>query len=180
MSEYDFRDNLISLGRFNTPTEGSIARARLEEEGIPAQLGSDATATWLNYVGPDLIGAELFVRQGDLRRAREILAEVLEHPDSETEEEDEDWSGEAWSDDDDDDEWSAADEAAVVVTPPIVRAFRASIIGCLLLPPLVNCYSCWLIVRHRLWESSDNGRYYGTLAFNALGFFVGWWLWLAR
>jgi hypothetical protein len=185
MPEYDFRDNLISLGRFRTPTEGSIALARLEAEGIEAQLGSDSTATWLNYVGADLIGAELFVRQGDLRRAREVLAEVLEPHATpiagDDDEEDEDWSGEDWADDDDDDssdEWNEEDEASPTITP-LSRAFRAAVIGCIILPPLLNFYSFWLIFKHRLWETQDGWRYYASIVFNMLGFLTGWWFWLA-
>ncbi len=184
MPEYDFRDNLISLGRFRTPTEGSIAAACLEAAGIEAQLGSESTATWLNYMGADLIGAELFVRQGDLRRAREVLAEALrEHggdvtaDDREDGDEDEDWSGEDWADNEDD-EWSEEDEAPRTVSP-LSRAFRAAVIGCIILPPLLNFYSFWLIFKHRLWETHDGWRYYASIVFNMLGFLMGWWFWLA-
>jgi hypothetical protein len=188
MPEYDFRDNLISLGRFSTPVEGAIALAHLKGAGIEGHL-SDTAATWLNHVGPDLIGTELLVRQGDVRRAREVLGDVIGGADAyratDDDEDDEDywaadWSGEDWADDDDDadEEWS--EEAERRVTPPLSRAFRAAVIGAflvLLLPPVLNLYSCWLIGRHRLWETADGWRYYAAIGFNVLAFVIGWWLW---
>lgn len=168
MSQSNANDNLISLGRFNSLVEANLAVACLEDEGIAAQLGSDSTANWLNYMGPTITGPELWVREEDADRAWNILEEVRQQH-----------QRGADTPDEDDVENTDEEDDAVIVTPPMVRAFRASIIGCLLLPPFVNCYSCWLIVRHRLWNTDDNWRYYGTLAFNSLGFFVAWWLWLA-
>jgi hypothetical protein len=187
MPEYDFRDNLITLARFSTPAEGAIARAQLQAEGIEAEL-SDAAATWLNHIGPDLIGTELLVRQGDVRRAREVLADVLGHhraPSSsdaqdDEDEDDEDWSGEDWADDDEDYDEPWSEEAESPVTPPVSRAFRAAVIGAflvLILPPVLNIYSCYLIVRYRLWETTAGWRYYAALGFNLVGFMAGWWLW---
>ena len=76
----------------------------------------------------DLVGASLLVRQGDLRRAREVLADLLEREASPHEDEDDsetddydagDWSGEDWADEEDDDYEPYSEEPAE--TPPLTR-----------------------------------------------------------
>jgi hypothetical protein len=165
MPTFDANEKLISLGRFNSLVEANLALACLEDEGITAQLGSDSTANWLNYMGPTITGPEIWVREEDAERAREILEEVRQQHQTD-------------EDDSDDDE--EEDDDTPEVTPPMVRAFRAAVIGVILLPPMLNFYSAWLIVRHRLWQTDDDARFYGTLFFNMFGFLLGWWLWLAR
>jgi len=190
MTEYDFRDNLVTLARFNSPTEAELARVRLANEGIESSVDGGATGTWLNHMGADLIGATLSVRQGDLREAREVLSDVLNASDdsstnAEMEDEDDydaDWSGEDWADDDDDDEEEYSEEPAG--TPPLSRAFRAAIIGMALFPPLLNIYSMKVIFDHRLWEprpreQSANWRFYVALAANAASLFIVWFYYQA-
>ena len=133
--------HLVSLLRFQTPTEGALAAARLEEEGIAAQLGSDATATWLSYMGPEIAAAELFVREEDAERAREILSAVHHELDD-------------IADEDDDEVPEAAS--------PLSRAFFAAVLSWFIFPPVLNFYSAYLIVRHRLWETDDGWRYYAA------------------
>jgi hypothetical protein len=188
MGDYDFTDNLVTLTRFRTPTEAALALARLEVEGIEASLDGDAAATSLGgIVGTDLVGSSLLVRQGDLRRARDLLADVLYEEDQQDEAADgyvpdnydaDDWSGEDWSDDEDDPYEEYSEEPAE--TPPLTRAWRAAVIGGVLLPILaLNVYSLWLIYRHRLWEprpgeKSVNWRYYAALFFNLFGVLFFW------
>lgn len=184
MAEYDFRDNLITLSRFTTPTEAELAQCRLAEEGIESILGESATATWLNHVGPSLVGATLSVRQGDLRRARDVLADVLDSGADEADDEElsdydaDDWSGEDWSDEEDEQEYYEAP----ALTPPLSRAFRASIIGLLLFPPLLSAYALWIIINNRAWEpvkadDAVNWRLYPTLFLICMGTLIGWALW---
>jgi hypothetical protein len=165
MPTFEPHEKLVLLGRFNSLVEANLALACLEDEGIAAQLGSDSTANWLNYMGPTITGPELWVREEDADRAHEILEEVRQQhqTDADTAEED-DEEGE--------------DEPTV--TTPMIRAFRAAVIGVILLPPLLNFYSAWLIASHRLWQTDDDTRFYGALFFNIIGFILGWWLWLGK
>jgi len=173
MGEYDFTDNLVALTTFCNPSEASRASARLERVGIDACLGDDEPV-------------ELLVRQGDLRQARKILADLLRQPESQVDEDDgyeddydaDDWSGEDWADDDEDDYEPYSEEPAE--TPPLTRAWRAALIGGLLLPCLlINIYSVWLIVQHQLWrpqpgETSVNWRFPAALFFNLVGVVFFW------
>jgi hypothetical protein len=169
MSTFQPHEKLISLGRFNSLVEANLALACLEDEGITAQLGSDSTANWLNYMGPTITGPELWVREEDADRAREILEEVRQQHQSSAD-----------AEDDDDKEEDDENDDAPTTTPPKVRSFRAAVIGVILLPPLLNFYSAWLIAHHRLWQSDDDARFYGAIFFNTIGFMLGWWLWLGK
>ena len=89
-----------------------------------------------------------------------------------------DWSGEDWSDDDEEDYEEYSEEPTQ--TPPLTRAWRAALIGGLLLPCLViNLYSLWLITKHELWlpqpgEERVNWRFSAALLLNLFGFFFFW------
>jgi len=183
MGEYDFTNNLTTLSRFRTPTEAALAKNQLEVEGIEAHLEGTHTATSLGHLGPDLVGASLLVRQGDLRRAREILAHLLP-TEGEEDTDDEDWSGEDWADDDyydeDDDDYEPYSEEPVE-TPPLTRAWRASVIGTFFLPTTI--YSIWLIVQHQLWrpqpgETSVNWRFPAAMLLNLVGVVFFCFLWV--
>ncbi len=190
MSEYDFRDNLVTIARFGTPLEASLALARLEQAGIVARVENAETANWMNHVGSSLIGAELSVKQRDLEHAKRVLAEVSDHRETrdESADDEEDWLGEDWADDDydeyddtdDDDDYEPYSEAPPV-TPPLTRAFRAAVIGIILLPPLLNMYSIALIVYHELWKplpgkTHVDWRLPMTLVCNVFSLLVARWL----
>ncbi|MCH2113928.1 MAG: DUF2007 domain-containing protein [Pirellulales bacterium] len=154
MGEYDFRDNLVPLLRFGTPSEATIAQQYLNAQGIETFLDETNTATTLSHIGASLRGPRLSVRQGDLRRAREVLDKVLRNyaPDAETgakmgeatygetpatyeDAEDDandyyasDWSGETWDtgyDDLEDDEYDEDDEPYSELSPPTPPMTRA-------------------------------------------------------
>ncbi|NOY43407.1 MAG: DUF2007 domain-containing protein [Planctomycetes bacterium] len=177
MGGYDFTDNLVTLTRFRSPTEATLALARLEDKGIDASLDGDAAATSLGHLGADLVGASLLVRQGDYRRAKEILADLEEDEDDTDEPDDydaDDWSGEDWADDDDPYEEYSEEPA---LTPPLVRAWRAAVIGIIFLP--MNLYSWWLILKYELWlpesgSANSRWRFYATVAFNLIGILFFW------
>lgn len=182
MGEYDFRDNLVTLSRFPTPTEAELARLRLADEGIKSTVAESATATTLSYLGFGMVGAKLTVRQGDLHRARDILADVFDQDGDDEDEEDvadydaDDWSGEDWADDDDDEY-----NEAPAFTPPLNRAFRASIFGLFLVIPF-SFYALWILLRHRTWEPAEghdrvNWRFYATLVLIGLGTMIHFLLW---
>jgi len=175
MTEYDFRDNLVTLARFHSPSEATIAQARLENAGIDVHIEGEPGGGWLSHLGPSLDSASISVRQADLRRAREVLADVLEQdhgePDEDIDDYDvDDWAGEDWADEEED--YDEYEEEPPTISP-LSRAFRAAVIGALVLPPLISFYSVALIMKHRLWEPepgerSPNWRFYSALVFNVL------------
>ncbi len=174
MGEYDFTDNLVALTTFRNPVEAKQAITRLEREEISACLGDEA----LDAQG----SVELLVRQGDLRRAREVLSDLLATENEQDEElndyDADDWSGEDWADEDDDYDEPYSEEPAQ--TPPLTLAWRAALIGGVLLPCLViNLYSVGLILKHQLWrpapgEARVNWRFPAALFFNLFGVFFFW------
>ncbi len=120
-----------------------MARNALEAAGIPAILDGEVAATWLWHLGTALGGVKLLVSEGDAGEARAILqhrhaddipmpppaeADSLEAAQREPERE----------------------EEVAGPSPIVARAWRAAIIGVLLLPPILNLYSMWLLVRHQL------------------------------
>jgi len=164
MGEFDFTDNLVALTQFRNATEAAQAISQLEQVGINACLDDES--------------AELLVRQGDLRQSREVLADLMRRPESQSDYDADDWSGEDWADDEDDDYEPYSEEPAEM--PPLTRAWRAALIGGLLLPCLViNIYSVWLIVQHELWrpqpgETRVNWRFPAALFFNLVGVVFFW------
>jgi len=196
---YDFTDNLVTLAKFRTIAEATMVQGRLEAAGIDVHTDEDNVASWY---GTGQAGAAIMVRQGDLRRAREVLEDVAaeENDDVDDDRYDEDgddwdvddWSGEDWADDDEDDEEEEYSEEPAV-SPPLVRAWRAAVIGAIVLPLMLvvglvalflialNGYSLWLIVQHRLWEpqrgeTETNWRFYAAMLFNVIGLLIFWWI----
>jgi len=96
-------------------------------------------ASWFWHFGSAIGGVRLLVGEEDAERAAAILssAPAIE--------------GDASTDLDDD--WPEdADEYEDEASPELTRAYRASIMGMLLLPPILNVYSMYLIFRHRLFQ----------------------------
>lgn len=159
MAENDSGDDLVTLAEFRSSLEASLAQNWLANEGIEASLDGASTANWLNYVGAELIGARLSVKQCDLVRAREALDRNRAEQD-ETEE---------------------PNEEEPAPTPPLIRAFRAAVLGSVFLPPLLSIYSLAIVVKHRLWEpqpgeTSVDWRLYVTFCFQILGLLFFWWI----
>ena len=63
MSEYDFRDNLITLAVFQSATEAMLLKARLEAEGIAAEVDGDVASTMLSHLGAGLVNTRVVIRQ---------------------------------------------------------------------------------------------------------------------
>ncbi|MCA9231065.1 MAG: hypothetical protein KDA57_10460 [Planctomycetales bacterium] len=185
MGEFDFRDNLIVLAVFHDPTAAASALRRLERAGISACLSEDSSD-----VNDLSLPAELIVRQGDLRHARELLAGMLDSEEESDEEhgdpdqqyhldyDADDWAGEARADnpgeDEEEDDFEPYSEEPSEL-PPLSRAWRAACIGGLMLPCLVlNLYSVWLIAEHKLWrprpgEKHVNWRFPAAIILNLVG-----------
>lgn len=118
--------NLVELARFPTSAEASVVRALLECEGIRAELGDEAAASWLWHLGSAIGGVRLLVKREDVERAVDIIGARKRI--DEAHEVD---FGDASEDDHPHDDRSDLPE-------DLVRAWRASLIGLVLLPPLLN------------------------------------------
>ena len=169
MGDFDFTDNIVSLKRYPSQDDASLVLAALRFEGIDALL---------DHTESDF---ELLVRQGDYRRAKEILAQFEQDEHQPAEPIDDydatDWSGEDWADDEDDIEEEYSEEPQQ--TPPAIRAWRAAVIGTIFLP--MNLYSWWLIIKYELWlanpaNANPRWRFFTTIVFNFVGiaFFWAW------
>jgi len=195
MGEYDFTDNLVTLAKFPTLAEAAMVQSRLQDAGIDVHTDEDNVASWYAM---GQASAALMVRQGDFRRAREVLEDVAieakDESDSDLADADaedwdvDDWSGEDWADDSEEEDYEAYSEEPTV-SHPLSRAWRASVIGAIVLPltlvvgPIalflfgLNVYSLWLIVEHRLWEpqrgeTGTNWRFYLAMVFNGIGLLI--------
>jgi hypothetical protein len=163
-------DDLVVLASYASGVEAGFAQQLLEEAGIAARLGSDATATWLSHYGTALGGVKLLVRRADMADA----VAVLQDRDPTTD-------GFEWPevhDDEEDDEETASDSEP---HPALVRAFRAAVVGCCLAPLGVSLYSLYLIVRHRLFLPDRGGndwRFYVAMLANTFGFYIAKWFWM--
>lgn len=128
--------NLVELARFPTSAEAAIVRAQLECDGIRAELGDEAAASWLWHLGTAIGGVRLLVRREDAEHALDIMGT----PNAIDESLDIDF-GDDTEDDHPHDDRSGLPE-------DLIRAWRASLIGLVLLPPLLNLYSTWLLLRN--------------------------------
>jgi len=138
-------NDLIEIARFPSSAEAAVARNCLDDAGIFACLDGEAMANWFWYFGSAIGGVKLLVERQDAERASSTLASALE-------------LGDVDSIDFGDDSPEDADDHGNDLPPELIRAFRASIMGMLLLPPLLNIYSMYLIFRHRLFQSAWNWR----------------------
>jgi hypothetical protein len=166
--------NLRIVGKFPSSPEAELARSILQSQGIPSRVQQGELVTTLSYLGTALGDVRLAVAERDAPRALAILRELRDRA-AQAELEDDDWDDElpvygegGYADDDDDEE----ERVAPPLNPELVRAYRAAIIGLLVLPPVINFYSLWIIARNRLWRE-ENWRFPVAILVNILGGFVG-------
>lgn len=133
-------NDLIEIARFPSSAEAALARNRLDDANILACLDGEAMASWFWYLGSAIGGVKLLVDRQDAERASSILSSAPE-------------LGDVDSIDFGDDSPEDADDHENDLSPELTRAFRASILGIILLPPLLNIYSMYLLFRHRLFQS---------------------------
>ena len=154
--------DLVELARFSSSAEASVVRAALESEGIRAALDGEATATWFWHLGT-AVGVRLLVNRGDADRALEILASAAANKETQ---------------DDNVDDDAGDDDGESKLPADLLRAWRASLIGMLLLPPLLNIYSTWLLFRAGgVIDRCRNWRVYATCAVNVIVFsLVAWFV----
>jgi len=151
--------DLVELARFPTSAEASIVRAQLECDGIQSELGDEAAASCLWHLGTAIGGVRLLVKREDAARALDIIRTPSAI--DETREMD---FGDNFDDDHPQDDSSELPE-------DLIRAWRASVIGIALLPPLLNLYSTWLLLRNGLFVGRcGNWRVLASGVANALVF----------
>jgi len=161
----DMPDKLVEIARFISAGEASIARNALEVEGIEARLDGEAMATWFWYFGSAIGGVRLWVREDDVEQARQILEAGASR-------------GESADDFDEDEVRDLEAEASNADLPEdLIRAWRAALIGVVLLPPLLNVYSTWLLIRHRFFvDRVQNWRVIAACCVNVVVLSLAAWL----
>jgi hypothetical protein len=136
-------DDLRTVATFATPTDAAIARNALEAAGVDAVIADELTLT----ADPLLSGAVGFikiqVREADLERAAEVLANHGPPTPAEAA----DYSEQLAADGSD-------DFPQVSPTERLVEfAYRAAVMGIIACPPLLHIYSLGLL----LWVAAVHG-----------------------
>jgi hypothetical protein len=166
-------DKTVLIARFGDTVEAEMAKNRLEAEGIPAFLGSEATGGLFAGLGHAFGGIALHVREVDWERAARLLQEIedkSEENEGPPEEEVElGATAEPPAPDHDVEEW---DERPVATEPglegeeeprhPIQRtaddlaayAWRAAVLGFIVCPFILHVYSLYLLLRVALMPDS--------------------------
>ncbi len=148
MADEPTQDNLDHLpleivATYSTPTEAGLAIQILAEAGIRAKADQEAASTWLWHASVAIGGIHVLVLQSDLLEAREVLLDKIEVDEVQPEQQ---------ADESEDNEYGD-----IKYNKFRRRAIRAAVIGLILLPPLVNLYSFYLIIKHRLWTEGNGG-----------------------
>jgi hypothetical protein len=129
-------DDLRTVARFATPTEAAVARNALEAAGIAATIADELTLT----ADPLFSGAvgyiKVQVRETDLERAAEVLADAGGSDELEP--------------GDEGDEFPPVSPGERLVE----FAYRAALMGILACPPLLHLYSLGLL----LWVGAVHGN----------------------
>lgn len=168
--------NLRVVGKFPSAPEAELARSILQSEGITSRVQQGELVTTLSYWGTALGDVRLAVAERDAPRALAILRELRDRAaQAELDADDESWDDDlplygegGYAEDEEADELPPS----LPAHPELIRAYRAAIIGLLVLPPVLNFYSLWIIVRNRLWRE-ENWRFPVTIIVNVLGAILG-------
>ena len=152
--------DLVELARYPSSMEASLARSHLEAEGIRAELDGEGAANWLSFIGSAIGGVRILVNDNDVHRASEILksiGSVETAPDTD------------FGDDSEGDEGTNSERSDL--PEDLTRAWRASLIGIILFPPLLNIYSAWLLIRnHYFVDHGHSWRVPATCLVNGMVF----------
>jgi hypothetical protein len=153
------RGDLVELARFPSSTEASIVRGRLDAEGIRSELDGEAMAGWFWYFGSAVGGVRVLVAEDDVDRAVEVLRFEVSIDTAE----DIDFGDES--------DHNECESERSEIPEALTRAWRASLIGFLLLPPLLNLYSTWILFRNGFFiRRCQNWRVAATCVANAVVF----------
>lgn len=175
-STHDPDTTLKVVRAFDSPPVATLAAQALEEAGIPCRLDGEEAATALWYVGSALGGVRLLVHEEHLEKAAKTLDKWEQQRAIERARSAAKGEGETGADDDED------DDELPGIHSELTRAWRASVIGILLLPPVLHVYAVYLLVRHGFFvdeQGSANWRVYATLLFCLGGFLLGYYLFVA-
>lgn len=137
-------DAFVTVGSFHRLDDANFAKSLLDGAGIPAVLVGDATVGMAWHLAPALGGVLLKVRKQDEEAARALL-----QPPADAAAEAEALADDAAMHGPDPEQLAAeAEEESSDWTPReqlAQRAFRAAIVGLVLLP--VEPYATWLLLR---------------------------------
>lgn len=175
-------DQLVTIATFGTVGEADVAREALQEAGVACCLQDVTAVSMLWQLSNSMGGVKLAVLAADAPRAIAVLRDVVPSPVERTtfaacsrcsaapqpgfeacwscgaplEPLSESGAVPISDDAPDDDEVSATQEGDASAA----RAFRAAVLGAVLLPPLPAIYSGWILVR-LAWRNpqlSPSGR----------------------
>ena len=160
-------EKLVAVASYGSAHEAGLAQSRLLDAGIPARLDGDVTGTTLWHVGTALGGIKVLVAETDRDRAQEVLASDAGdtvHPEIPA------WTcpacgeineagfGVCWSCGA---EFEPATAGAPGAPPPssgshdqdaaeehLQRAWRAAVLGLVILPPLLSIYAAIQLNRY--------------------------------
>ena len=156
-------NDLIEVGRYNSAAEAALARNLLNDADISACIDGEAMAGWFWHLGSAIGGVKLLVGGQDAERATSILETAPTKADL-------DAAGFG------DDSEEADDKMGEEISPELTRAFRASIMGLCFLPPLLNFYSVYLLVRHNLFRAPRNWRVGAAITANCVAISLVAWV----
>jgi hypothetical protein len=183
----------VNIASFPTGPEAHLVRNELEAAGIPAQVTGEAAVGAIFYVGSALGGVKLMVAEKDVPAANKILAE-LQLASTPIDESFEGFDtlddGESAIDANNDEEVTPdevnpyrapraaeskklLDEYGEDSTVALVnRIWRSAVFGVVFCPPLLNCYSSFLLLANtELFQQAPpkhKWKLWGAVAFNAL------------
>lgn len=163
------RARLEIVASYPSVVEAGFAVHLLDEAGIKAKTAQEAAATCLSHVGSAIGGVHVLVLATDYEAAREALT-------SDNSSEGEVQHLTADENGADGIHNQTEEESSLGDYPKLDKALRAAIFGIVIIPPLLNIYSAYLIVKYRLWKLENGGftiRFYVALLLNLLGTIIG-------
>ena len=142
------RTDLVELARLPSDLEAALLRNRLEDAGIQATTSGESLANWCWHFGPTISGVGVLVRREDVAAAQEACVVPGTAGDVQ----------------------KTRDEAQL--PQAMIRAWRASIIGFLVFPPLLHLLSIWLLVQNRFFLHRLNWRIGAACLANAVAMLI--------
>ncbi len=169
-------NNFVTVATYNNSIEANLAKQLLETEGIRAYLANESTVDMAWHLTVAVGWIKLQVHQSDAVLAKSILESSILDEQSVSEADESTALEQLFLPEDEDDEdivqVSWADETAD-------RAFRAAVVGLILIFLPFQLYSLWLLVRllvSRRRRISQNRRWKVIVALllNLLNLFILW------
>ena len=168
--------DLIKIATFATPPEAELARNALALEGIESYLEGDTFVGWAWHLSDAVGGVKLLVGSDDTQRAIEILGPPQSADDRASHSSAEATTVAPGPDDIEEDALSPT----AVGDATARRAWRAAVLGLILLPPLLNVYSIWLllevVLNHRPLSQKGHRCFLGAMLVDVLLLALVAWL----